>query len=260
MRAGIAVLAGASGRVLLARDGMEDNESSPDLRSSPPPGDLSSVNGNAVVIDHGNGWQTRYNHLKNNSLHVKTGDFVPKGAVLGQVGMSGHSNFPHVHFEIIKNARILDPFTGRGLEEGCAGPATPLWHPKAMEGIAKESGGVLDYAFSSDNLDPTAIREGPARLITANPQTPRLLFWAHAYALQEGDRDEISITGPEGQILASGKRELDRPEDDWIRSLSIERPAGGWKKGRYEGQYTLFRRKGVISELFVTVQRYIEVR
>ncbi|MEO6867222.1 MAG: M23 family metallopeptidase [Gaiellales bacterium] len=56
--------------------------------------------GNFVVIDHGNGWFTKYAHLS--GTDVKVGDVVAPGAKVGKVGSTGNSTGPHLHFEIYK--------------------------------------------------------------------------------------------------------------------------------------------------------------
>jgi murein DD-endopeptidase MepM/ murein hydrolase activator NlpD len=52
----------------------------------------------AVQIDHGNGYTTWYAHLKN--IYVRTGESVAKGQVIAQMGSTGRSTGPHVHFEL----------------------------------------------------------------------------------------------------------------------------------------------------------------
>ena len=63
--------------------------------------------GKMVEINHGSGYATRYGHHK--ELVVKAGDIVRKGEVVGLMGSSGRSTGPHVHFEVFKNGRIVDP-------------------------------------------------------------------------------------------------------------------------------------------------------
>ena len=63
--------------------------------------------GNLVEINHGDGLVTRYGHAK--SLAVKTGDVVEKGQLIAQMGSTGRSTGPHVHFEVIRNGRTEDP-------------------------------------------------------------------------------------------------------------------------------------------------------
>lgn len=63
--------------------------------------------GVTVEIDHGNGWMTRYAHHAKN--YVNVGEVVYAGQPIGQTGTTGRSTGTHLHFEIIKNGRFLNP-------------------------------------------------------------------------------------------------------------------------------------------------------
>lgn len=63
--------------------------------------------GKLVEISHGDGYVTRYAHHE--ALKVETGDIVKKGQPIGTMGTSGRSTGPHVHFEVLKNGRPVDP-------------------------------------------------------------------------------------------------------------------------------------------------------
>lgn len=65
--------------------------------------------GNLIIIDHGNGWETYYGHLK--ERYVKEGDIVKAGDVIGVMGSTGNSTGVHLHFEIRKNNKPLNPKT-----------------------------------------------------------------------------------------------------------------------------------------------------
>jgi murein DD-endopeptidase MepM/ murein hydrolase activator NlpD len=65
--------------------------------------------GGIVEINHGGGFNTRYAHNKQNL--VKVGDVVKKGQVIALMGSSGRSTGPHVHFEVYKHGRPVDPAT-----------------------------------------------------------------------------------------------------------------------------------------------------
>lgn len=65
--------------------------------------------GNMVEIKHSNGVATRYAH--NSSNLVKAGDVIKKGQVIALAGSTGRSTAPHVHFEVYKNGRVVDPST-----------------------------------------------------------------------------------------------------------------------------------------------------
>ncbi len=63
--------------------------------------------GRLVVIDHGNGWETRFAHLKR--IKVEKGKKVRRGALVGTVGKSGNASGPHLHYEIRLQDRPVDP-------------------------------------------------------------------------------------------------------------------------------------------------------
>ncbi len=63
--------------------------------------------GNMVEINHGNGYQTRYAHNKKNLVVV--GQKVEKGQVIALMGSSGRSTGSHVHFEVVKNGKAVNP-------------------------------------------------------------------------------------------------------------------------------------------------------
>jgi murein DD-endopeptidase MepM/ murein hydrolase activator NlpD len=63
--------------------------------------------GNLVEINHGNGYLTRYAH--NEQVLVSVGEEVQRGQALAIVGSTGHSTGPHVHFEVLKEGRQIDP-------------------------------------------------------------------------------------------------------------------------------------------------------
>jgi murein DD-endopeptidase MepM/ murein hydrolase activator NlpD len=63
--------------------------------------------GNMIEIAHGNGYSTRYAH--NSRLLVSVGDTVEKGFQIAEIGSSGRSTGPHVHFEVLKNGREVNP-------------------------------------------------------------------------------------------------------------------------------------------------------
>ncbi|HUV21378.1 MAG TPA: M23 family metallopeptidase [Gammaproteobacteria bacterium] len=63
--------------------------------------------GNLIEIAHGNGYSTRYAH--NSRLLVSVGDTVEKGFQIAEIGSSGRSTGPHVHFEVLKDGREVNP-------------------------------------------------------------------------------------------------------------------------------------------------------
>jgi murein DD-endopeptidase MepM/ murein hydrolase activator NlpD len=71
-------------------------------------GDMGTY-GKVVVVDHGEGLETRYAHCS--ELLVEEGEQVRPGLVIAKVGSTGRSTGPHLHFEARKGDRPLDPRT-----------------------------------------------------------------------------------------------------------------------------------------------------
>jgi len=65
--------------------------------------------GNLIEVSHGDGLSTRYGHNAENLVEV--GDLVRRGDVIALMGNTGRSTGPHVHFEVFKNGRTVDPAT-----------------------------------------------------------------------------------------------------------------------------------------------------
>ncbi len=86
------VFAPAAGIIAEVADGIPDNN-------------IGDVNveqnwGNSIVIKHGEYLYSQISHLKEGSIKVRKGDFVKKGDLLANVGNSGYSPYPHLHFQI----------------------------------------------------------------------------------------------------------------------------------------------------------------
>ena len=69
----------------------------------------SSGNGNLVVLEHGFGFSTFYAHNKMNT--VKVGQKVSRDEVVGYLGSTGNTTGPHVHYEVWKDGRSVNPHT-----------------------------------------------------------------------------------------------------------------------------------------------------
>jgi len=113
--AGRDVVAAAPGRVVRRHDGEFDRCQTGDCAGG-------GGFGNHVAIEHADGMVTWYAHLRRDSVRVQIGDDVGCGQVIGQVGSSGFSTGPHLHFEVRPGgvgAAADDPFAGP-----CGGPLT----------------------------------------------------------------------------------------------------------------------------------------
>ena len=65
--------------------------------------------GNMVVLDHGYGLETRYAHMSKAAAGLRVGQMVKRGDLLGYVGSTGLSTGPHLHYEVLRDGRAIDP-------------------------------------------------------------------------------------------------------------------------------------------------------
>lgn len=69
--------------------------------------DSMSGYGNAIIINHNNGYKTLYGHLS--KINVKAGQVVEQGEAIGVMGNTGHSFGTHLHFEVYLNGKLKNP-------------------------------------------------------------------------------------------------------------------------------------------------------
>ena len=230
MEAGVDVLAAAPGVVMGTRDGMPDVS----FRDAGAPEVAERECGNGVALDHGQGWSTQYCHLARGSVAVRPGDRVEAGDVLGRVGLSGQSEFPHLHLSVRQGEERVDPFDASG--EGCGdGALDPLWAepipyvPTGLVGL-----GLLDRVPEWGEVTAGGLGEHPGV-----PGAP-LVLWAQAFGSRPGDLLRLRIEGPDGAVIDEPV-ELDRTQAAYFRAQGRRAPAGGWPAGRYVGRAELSR-------------------
>lgn len=131
---GVPVFAVLEGTVIFAQDGF------PDMNVN------GGTDGNIIGIDHGGGHVSWYFHLKNGSVAVSVGENVVAGQQIGQVGSSGNSFSPHLHFEVTQDGVPYEPFAGP-CREGESG-----W--SMDQGLLNNHDSYLhDFAITTQDLD-----------------------------------------------------------------------------------------------------------
>lgn len=254
MRRGVAVLAAAPGQVTRVRDGVDDVS----IREAGRERIAGREAGNAVVIDHGDGWETQYSHLRKASVTVRPGDRVETGQRLGVIGLSGNTEFPHVDFAVRRDGRVVDPFVGTDAPPDACGARgrAPLWAEAAGRAFAYQPTGVLQAGFAAEAPVDAKARDGGYDGMAPERDAPVLAFWAELFGGQAGDRLELRISGPDGRDLQRSAGTVPKPLAALFLAATATRPATGWPPGLYRGQLTVTRKGSVVAE---TVRR-IEIR
>ena len=242
MRAGVAVLAAAPGVVRATRDGM------PDLGLQDTPAEVLDGQecGNGVLIDHGDGWETQYCHLANGSVVVETGDHVGRGAEIGLVGLSGFTEFPHVHLSVRKDGVEIDPFETDGARVCGAddGPGDDLW----LEPPGHQPGGIVAAGVFDAVPDYEAVKQGETHRAVLPADAPGLVGWALVHGGRVGDVVEITLRAPDGQIYHRHRATLEKDQVLLMRAAGRKRPDGGWATGDWQVTTRLIRADAVLDE------------
>jgi hypothetical protein len=198
---GVPVLAMADGTVFQTRDGVEDRL----IKSKQEADAIRRMGcGNAVVIDHGDGYRTRYCHMRKGSIAVRSGDKVTRGQEIGMIGASGLVEFPHVEAAVMKDKKPIDPTTGQNLQAGCLtdpAKAAPLFSKEDAALLGKGESQMIGIGVAGELIEHNKLAEGgpPPAATTASPVR---LGWAWVINLHQGDRLQVRLTGPDGAIVA----------------------------------------------------------
>ena len=245
---GTKVLAAAAGKVRGARDGM------PDIASNAPgaPSIEKRACGNGVLVDHADGWSTQYCHLRKGSVTVKAGQEVAVGDVLGEIGLSGKTEFPHLHLTLRRGETVIDPFTSDAMGADCALPDRSLW--SEASGITYMPGGIMSAGMQMAIPDYDEVKRTSPHLARMTPQAPALVFWAHFFGVSKGDVLETKLTGPDGTVIAEKQFVMDRPRATQFRAIGRKKRGQGWAPGIYDGVARLIRDGEPVAERRSTVE------
>lgn len=127
------IYAVADGRVVSALDGLPDTPPG----ALPPSIPIEQADGNHVVVDLGGGSFALFAHMKPGSVRVRAGESVRAGQQLGEVGTSGNSSEPHLHFHVVDGP---NPLASNGL-------------PYLLQGFSATQRGISTAAFDQAIID-----------------------------------------------------------------------------------------------------------
>jgi murein DD-endopeptidase MepM/ murein hydrolase activator NlpD len=241
-RAGVAVLAAAEGRVLRRRDGVADVS----VREIGREAVSGTECGNGIVLDHSDGWETQYCHMARGSILVRAGERVSAGQPIGAVGLSGATEYPHLHFTVRRNGEIVDPFA---FEAPTCGMGRSLWTAEAQATLGYRARVVLNAGFSTVPVTNEMVEAGDAAPPAPTRYSPALVAYVRVIGAKTGDVQELTLRGPDGRIVAENTSmplERDQPQARMFVGRKVR--GDGWPAGRYDASYTVTNAGVVVLE------------
>jgi len=259
MRHGFDVLSAAAGVVKAVRDG------EPDLSINARGRDaiVGREAGNVVVIDHGGGWQTQYSHLKNGSVRVQPGERIKAGEAIGQIGLSGQTDFPHLDFSVRQNGITIDPYSGAPMGTDCHTPRTPMWSSTARGHMRYVPVGILHAGFATRPPSYRTFQAGPVGMLSMLDTVPAIIFYVSGFGTRAGDIQSISLTGPDGSTPLERRHELTatapRPFR-WVTWQPGVNNGAPWPAGAYQADYKVLRPTGDGYKVMARVRRTLTIK
>lgn len=236
-REGVDVLAAADGRVLRVRDDVADVILQDSARESV----RGKECGNGVVISHADGWETQYCHMARQSLQVRPGQTVKAGHKLGRIGISGMTEFPHLHFTVRREGKVADPFAYDAAPGSCRAGET-LWEPSLHQQLTYRERAILNAGFAAGTVTMQAIEAGDAGRTPPRADAPALVAFVRSIGLRAGDTQTLLLQSPSGREIGRNRpAALDRNKAQTMLFAGRKRPSGGWERGTYVATYMVER-------------------
>ncbi len=242
----VPVVAAEAGVIKATRDGMDD--------ITVTNIDVKSLNGmycgNAVLISHKDHYETQYCHMKKGSIKVQKDMKVDKGDVIGYVGLSGDTEYPHLHFSLRHKEEDVDPFVGDYAPfTGCDKTRYPLWDKATLQKLTYIPTGLLNNWFFTEVPKAYEARNGVYDSITKmNTETTLLVFATDLFGAQKGDVLHVEIRNPKKEVLIQDNHTFEAAKAQYFHFIGKYRKAEPWMLGQYVGVVTLTRNEKTVFE------------
>lgn len=247
MADGVNVLAAAPGTVVAKRDGEPDISVLVRGQAALAGKDA----GNSVRIRHSGDWETQYSHMKKGSLTVHVGQKVNTGTILGQVGLSGNTEFPHLHFSVRLHGHDIDPFAPT--PQRCGFKQLSLWSPDVQDVLQYQPTGMLNAGFSPEIPQRVKVDNGAYTMDTISSIAPALVFWIVLFGAQQDDLIELRLYDPEDKILHAEQRQALKNQAMLFAFTGKRRATSTWTPGTYTGQIILTRNGNTVIDTSRTI-------
>jgi hypothetical protein len=234
---GVEVLAAAPGRVIGGRNDMDDVS----VRTAGKAAVAGKECGNGVLLEHADGWRTQYCHMAKGSVRVKPGDQLKAGQPIGLIGLSGDTEFFHLHFTVRHHDKVVDPFAFGAPENACGGGRS-LWAKSLGDQMQYRRGEIIDYGFAGIAPTMELIESGEVEKRPVTPNSDALVAYVRAIGLQAGDQQTLAVQGPGGaDVVTNNLPALDRDKAQYLVIAGKKRTEAMWPTGRYSATYSVTR-------------------
>jgi murein DD-endopeptidase MepM/ murein hydrolase activator NlpD len=176
---------------------------------------------------------------------------VASGQQIGQVGLSGKTEFPHLHLTVRHGDQVVDPFAF-GVSKGECGAGASLWSAEVQALLTYRERAVLNAGFAPQPVTMDLIEAGK----TTNPvdeDISVMVAFVRTIGLKVGDSQRLLIRAPDHLIIADHSvPALDRNKAQTLIFVGARRLPAGWMQGTYTASYM------VTQELRVVLDRSFE--
>jgi hypothetical protein len=170
------------------------------------------------------------------SVQAKPGQSVAEGTPLGRVGLSGNTEYPHLHFSVRQHGKTIDPFA-YGLGQGICKGGSSLWNWALRAGLTYGEREVINSGLAAGPVTMEQVESGEVPLPRIDSA---LVAYVRAIGLKAGDELELEIIAPDRSVIFHNRRQpLDRAKAQFLLLGGREAGATPWPSGSYTVNYNV---------------------
>jgi murein DD-endopeptidase len=232
MHDGVSILAALNGTVFKIRTNVPDRAVTKETYT-----ETNKIGcGNAVVLKHANGYQTSYCHMQNGSISLSVGDRVNKGEKIGSVGLSGLTEYPHLHFELRKDGTSMDPFDGQRRMIACSSePKSQLWE----NDIPYKALTLMPLLFTNKPVNKQSRWQSQPKTISSDAEA--LVLTGRAWNVLAGDSWLFQLIRPDGVKATNRSLKAKKNRQSQWYSNILKKPESGFMPGLWRGKLLVIR-------------------
>ncbi len=219
MEEGVDVLCAEHGRVVFVQ---KDDEN-------------KTTYGNMIIIEHNGGWKTLYGNLKPDSIEVKPGKFARKNSKIAEIGMSGNTDYPKLHFAVFKDGEFHKP----------------LWKPKYKEKISTKEIVILNKGISTEIPELEKIKKGEYDSTQILNDVEKVHLWIYGMKFKKDDLIKFSLYNPQGDKILTSFRRADKDYEENYFSVVKAKEKNEWQTGSYTAKTEIIRPEAGIAKEYV---------